>query len=262
MLDAGHYGYRNQSPVVPKYFESIAMWKLQGYLKTALELYGIFVGLTRSKQEKDLEAFSRGLCAKGFDIFISLHSNAVGEKGSEKTNHVSVYAAYDDLNNSHELAARFAAGIADLMEVSNGYVKTRKSEKGDWEYYGVLRGARSAGCPLYFIIEHSFHTNEEAARWLLDEDNLKKLAEMEAAIIAEYYGIKTAYSIGDVNGDGRISALDYLMIKRAVLGTVELTEEQLDAADINRDGKINAIDYTLCKRAVLGTYQIPKGSPA
>ena len=55
------------------------------------------------------------------------------------------------------------------------------------EYYGVLRGARAAGLTYYYIIEHSFHTNIKATRWLMSDDNLKALAEHEANFIIDYF---------------------------------------------------------------------------
>lgn len=252
MIDAGHYAYYNQSPVVPEYWESRRMWDLHLLLKKELEAYGIKVGTTRDNLDKDLAVVDRGKLAEGWDLFLSLHSNAVGDGvDGFKTDRVSVYAAYDNLNDSHVLASKLAGAIADLMEVSAGYVKTRKSEKGDWEYYGVLRGARSVGCPLYYIIEHSFHTNEAATRWLMDDTNLKRLAKLEAAVIAEYFGIATKYTLGDVNGDGTVDAFDYMLIKSAVMGRYELSEEQKQLADMNDDGEVDVFDCLLVKRVIM-----------
>ena len=78
MLDAGHYGLYNRSPVVPEYYESVQMWKLKDYLKEELLKYQDFVvGETREKQEADLEVTRRGRKAEGYDLLLSLHSNAV-----------------------------------------------------------------------------------------------------------------------------------------------------------------------------------------
>lgn len=59
---------------------------------------------------------------------------------------------------------------------------------------------------------------------------------------------------GDINLDYQVNAIDYLFLKRAVLGTFELfLNEQKCAADIDRNNKINAIDYLILKRSIIGT---------
>ena len=62
--------------------------------------------------------------------------------------------------------------------------------------------------------------------------------------------------LGDVNWNGQIEATDYLLLKRVVLGTFQLTDAQKSVSDVNRDGAINAMDYMLVKRHVLGTFKI------
>jgi LysM repeat protein len=77
------------------------------------------------------------------------------------------------------------------MGVSSGNVKTKEyPDKPGVEYYGVLRGAQSVGVPMYLLTEHSFHTNIAAAKWLLNEDNLKKLAKLKVEILADWFGLK------------------------------------------------------------------------
>lgn len=225
MLDAGHYEKRNQSPVVPKYYESEMTWKLHYKLKTELEKYGFDVGVTRTDQIKDLEITKRGKKALGYDLFISLHSNA---SNSEKVDYAIAFYSYENLNNAKVLAEKLSMEVASVMNVNNGSKVSTRSYEFDYgtdEYYGVLRGAKSVGCPLYYILEHSFHTNTASANWLLEETNLEKLAVAESKIIADYYGIKKPYSKGDVDGDGIITAKDYLLTKRAYLGTYEIKEK-------------------------------------
>lgn len=62
--------------------------------------------------------------------------------------------------------------------------------------------------------------------------------------------------LGDVNGDGGITAADYIMTKRAILRTYTPTELQAERADINRNGRLDAGDYIMLKRHVLRTYVI------
>ena len=63
-------------------------------------------------------------------------------------------------------------------------------------------------------------------------------------------------TLGDVDGDDKIGAVDYAMVKRSVLGTYKLSNSQIKTADVNNDGSIDAIDYAMIKRHVLGTYTI------
>ena len=61
---------------------------------------------------------------------------------------------------------------------------------------------------------------------------------------------------GDIDGNNEVGATDYMLLKRAVLGTYTLNDRQKAVADINKDGEVGAADYMLLKRAVLGTYVI------
>lgn len=185
-LDAGHVGSNyNQSPVVKTYFESAMNWKLHLLLKTELEKRGFDVITTRAKQEVDLEVYSRGAAAKGCNMFISLHSNACD---TESVDYPVVYRAYDNLNNVDTLALAIAKKVGEFMGTKQaGRTATRKNDAGG-EYYGVLRGARAVGVPLYILIEHSFHTNTAATNWLLKDANLSKLAVAEADILAAHFG--------------------------------------------------------------------------
>ena len=64
------------------------------------------------------------------------------------------------------------------------------------------------------------------------------------------------YKIGDVNGDGKITATDVLWVKRHLVAAKKqewiLTGLKFKAGDINKNGKITATDLLLIKRLVLG----------
>ena len=66
----------------------------------------------------------------------------------------------------------------------------------------------------------------------------------------------TVIKIGDPSGDGKISAIDLLQIKKHLLETDKLTDIYLKSADINNDGKISAIDLLLVKKHLLQTDMI------
>ena len=186
-IDAGHYGKYNRSPDISLYYESVQMWELHLLLKKYLEQYGVEVVTTRSNQSKDVALETRGKMAAGCDLFISLHSNAVGSRMDEATDYplacCCVYGKAD------ALGLKLAQAVAHVMGTKqNGRITKRKLVTGA-DYYGVLRGAAKVGVPGV-LLEHSFHTNTQAARWLLNPDNLDKLAKAEADVIADFYGLK------------------------------------------------------------------------
>ncbi|MBQ9848355.1 MAG: dockerin type I repeat-containing protein [Clostridia bacterium] len=61
---------------------------------------------------------------------------------------------------------------------------------------------------------------------------------------------------GDVNGNGKIDAQDYMLAKRHCLRTYILVDEMAKRGDINGNGSIEASEYALIKRHYLGTFVI------
>lgn len=58
--------------------------------------------------------------------------------------------------------------------------------------------------------------------------------------------------LGDVNGDGKISALDYVKIKNHIMKTALIKGDlYLTASDVNSDGKISALDYVRIKNYIM-----------
>lgn len=185
MIDAGHYGKYNRSPAVTSYWESLMTWELHLYLKAELESMGVTVGTTRAVQANDLALMERGRKARGYDLFISLHSNAVGSSVNESIDYPVAYACVS--GKADTIAQKLATCVQETMGTTQkGYVQHRYLDGGG-DYYGVLRGAAQVGVPG-LILEHSFHTQTRATKWLLSSDNLKKMARAEAKIIAKYLG--------------------------------------------------------------------------
>lgn len=196
MLDAGHKNNENKSPVFPSYNEATFNWKLQTYLKAELEKYGFVVGTTRSNQSVAMDVVPRGKAAAGFDLFISLHSNACGSEAVDRP--VGIYLVPDGTPKadvSREVAVLLAKCVKTTMntnDVEKTYYKVdtadrNKDGKLNDNYYGVLHGANAVGVPG-IILEHSFHTNLRAAKWLYEDANILALAVNEAKVLADYYG--------------------------------------------------------------------------
>lgn len=199
MLDPGHAGaYYNASPVVSGYYESAMTWSLAAKLKAALEDRGFVVGLTRQNRDEDPELTERGRRARGYDLFLSLHSNAATfeEADAPWLIHLAGDADTEIDEESVRVAVALGRVIPSVMGVSDSQCHIKRCDfdrNGDGklndEWYGVLFGAKSVGVPAV-IVEHSFHTNRHAAEWLLDEGNLEELAQAEADALAEYYGME------------------------------------------------------------------------
>ncbi|MBQ8687896.1 MAG: N-acetylmuramoyl-L-alanine amidase [Ruminococcus sp.] len=203
MIDPGHAGYYNPSPVYGSYYESIMNWKLSNYLKTELEALGAEADITKTSLEDDPDLIPRGQMSDGYDFFISMHSNAASYSSIDAPLALCYQdVAWTDIDDiSRDIGIKMAQLVADIMETSqDGEIYQKLSaedrdENGVWddEWYGVLCGARSVGTPG-ILLEHSYHTNYRATVWLSNDSNLQRMAKEEAAFIFEYFtNLKAEY---------------------------------------------------------------------
>lgn len=194
-FDAGHYKNYNQSGVYKPYFEGNKMWDLHLLVKKYLENnYDVQIVLTRNNIEKDLSLVDRGKKAKGCDGFYSFHSNAIDNSLVDR---VVIIRALNEtsLNNYSKTLGDNIKNCIGIKQATQVYEK--QGSNGEW--YGVLRGAKSVGIKNRFIIEHGFHTNYNVAKWLYDNENLKKLAKVEGEEIAKFHNLKKKNSSTNEN---------------------------------------------------------------
>lgn len=193
-LDPGHGQYGNKSPNNSKYIEGTQMWHLANKLKVALEKYGFEVVTTRPKITDNPSLSARGSAAgkNGSSMFLSLHSNAPGANADGTySKSVTGSVVYYSMTRSENkaLADKLGNKVSQLMGHYYRGSKTREyPNKPGVDYYGVIRAAAQSGCKCAMLIEHGFHTNIADSNYLLVDENLQKIAEAEAAIIAEYFG--------------------------------------------------------------------------
>lgn len=201
LIDAGHgqgssfnRGYKGKK------------WKNEGdaqfhyslILKKYLEQYGIEVGLTRRKISDNPSLATRGQMAKGYDLFISEHTNAGGGRGVE---------IYEDVNNRPtNLSKALCAEFARILGTTNRGVKHRYFNGGN--YYGVLRNNRAK---YGILFEKCFHDNyNEVTKF---EEKAEELAQAEARIIAEFFGIAKLQGTKEKKEDDIVNKLkiDYVI---------------------------------------------------
>ncbi len=199
-LDAGHYGKYNQSPANRTYYESDMVWKLHLLLKKYLEQYGFTVLTTRTDQNTNRNLYDRGAASKGCILFLSLHSNAVGSGINETVDYPVAYAAIN--GKADRIATLLTECVESVMSTNQKARIEHKAGNSGADYYGVVRGATTVGTPG-LILEHSFHTNTRITNWLLNDRNLEKLAQAEAKVIAEYFGVTD--DNGETNSETRFS---------------------------------------------------------
>jgi len=64
------------------------------------------------------------------------------------------------------------------------------------------------------------------------------------------------YPTGDVNGDGKVDALDASLVLQYDAGLITFTEEQIIRADVNGDGKVDVLDASLILQYDAGLLRI------
>ena len=205
-IDPGHSYYDNRG-IIQEYYEGRRMFTLMTYLVAELEKYvNIEIVTTRHEITDAPELESRGQLAadNGSELFISLHSNWYA---SSAATGVSVYRSYFR-PESAELGTLLGLAITDVINEATGVTYMRNDgnpmiriepatepENGDGvtqDYYNVIRNSvKSEACKYSYIIEHGFHSNYDECKFLLDDNNLKKIAAAEANVIAEYFSLYT-----------------------------------------------------------------------
>ena len=73
----------------------------------------------------------------------------------------------------------------------------------------------------------------------------------ESAINTVTFLNRSDIILGDVNGDGKVSINDYMLIRRHILGTSKLNSDEKIRADANEDDKINQYDYMIVRKSIL-----------
>jgi N-acetylmuramoyl-L-alanine amidase len=243
MLDAGHAGYYNRSPCITSYYESVMAWKLQGFLKEELQRRGFSVGQTRYDINTDPALYDRGYKSKGYSLFLSLHSNAAGSGVYDSTDYVVTLCQVSGRGDT--LAWALSRKVTEIMGTrqSPQILKKKNDYGGDW--YGVLRGATAAGT-LGVLIEHSFHTCTRATQFLLNDNNLRKLAVGEAETIYQYFHGGASSSAGTSSGSSSAPSTSGKLDVDGVLGQASITAWQR-AMGTYVDGVISG-QYSTCKQ--------------
>ena len=81
-----------------------------------------------------------------------------------------------------------------------------------------------------------------------------KIKEKSYNIVIEEYN---CLIYGDINGDGKITAMDYTLIKNHIMDVKKITDKNMIlTADVSGDNKISSMDYTLIKNHIMDVKKI------
>ena len=123
----------------------------------------------------------------------------------------------------------------------------------DGEYLrGVKHGTTTAGLAAYINLNDSIVVRHADGTVCDADDRLVTGDRLEAYFYDTLLESLTIVIEGDYDGDGRVSATDYLMAKRAVLEKAELTDVQKLSLCLSNGEKLTASDYLMMKKAILG----------
>lgn len=131
------------------------------------------------------------------DLFVAIHCNGstgvLGDSPEGSEVYVPNYSAYTD--DMTRLGNIIGNNLSSMDIKFNGVKVRTKAEKGvyddgstqDWYY--LISYSVEGGHPG-IIIEHAYMDNTHDNEILKDENNLKKMGELDADAIAEYYDLE------------------------------------------------------------------------
>ena len=147
----------------------------------------------------------------------------------------------DDLYESRKHAAELEDVIADLRKDADHYIQLWEDAKSSFKQYkeDALR--------------------QEFNGEIIVEGTAKSGFVGTGAKVTVNGDVYTVVLYGDLNGDGAINPADYIIVRKALLKTVELDEIQTVAAIGPKASKVTATTYIQIRQHILGTYNFFAG---
>ena len=76
--------------------------------------------------------------------------------------------------------------------------------------------------------------------------------EAKSTTISVTVKSSSTYLQGDVDGDGKVGTMDYILIKKHLIKINILTGDKLTRADVDGNGKVEVADYLIIRKIILG----------
>jgi N-acetylmuramoyl-L-alanine amidase len=187
VIDPGHGGSDRANRGPNGYIEADGVLYISLFLADALikeaKAKGIELELVLTREEdKTVYKSTRGKMAKDADLFISQHTNAYNGKARGTEVFYSIERPED-----RELASEISEKIAYAFNIPNRGAKTKESiTYPGRDYFTVFKNAVNVGAKKILLVESMFHDNIHDEKILLDNANLKVIAEIQSTIILNH----------------------------------------------------------------------------
>ncbi|MBR5779534.1 MAG: hypothetical protein IKY21_02780 [Clostridia bacterium] len=173
-------------------------------------------------------------------------------------NNLLVKAEYDFTITITE--SKFDAITLYALDYANGGVMLPESVKfvvGDETFDAVITANENGIATIKAELGKEVTASEIKVLVVMGESPYTfGIFNMFTELTVDVVETKPTALLGDVNGNGEIEMYDYILVKRQIMNTIELTEEQMAVADVNGNGEIEMYDYILIKRHIMGTFVI------
>lgn len=165
------------------------MWNIYECLRQNLENKGFYVGVTRN-ESTDLGYDKRGEMAHGYDMFLSLHSNAtnIGNYMQTSKSHIMYEYVEGESQEVIDFADNIATSVKNVMNISQANYPYEHNHKV--LVYAKMSDENKPGCPISILIEHSYHDNPQYGYMLTQSSTHSAIAEAEANVIYEFFKAK------------------------------------------------------------------------
>ena len=210
-------------------------------------------------------AISSALALKPDVLFLSFGMN---DSARDMAKYVPLETYRENMRYMIERAQ--AAGARVILVIENPIGEDDYYTRHDHAVFDPLGGinafflqyvetARELGKEYGLVVMDMHRIFSEDGRSLdvLLADGVHPSAQGYALYAAALADALIRLDLGDVNGDGAVDALDYLLIKRNVIGSFALGARE-GYADVDRSGSIDALDYLMVKRHVMGSFTIDR----
>lgn len=158
--------------------EGAQMFALQSALRAALTRYGFSVVCTRLCPEDEVQPSELAQLRRDSALFLALRT-ATGARENENQDAVCVR----HLGRGEALAQELGEVIAAVMGTQQPPLCSPAHGKEE-----ELLRCGSDGIGLVAL--HSYRTNARMRLWLAQRGNVRRLAQAEAALVAEYFGVE------------------------------------------------------------------------